>query len=122
MGSLVSAEPSSRGCGVCARAPSAVTRRDSFSTPLRPPCSHSGWPLPTRAERRFSKERSIAGFIVSQCHCYHAWTASADFREAPMLVGSTVRRVAVLGGLRIPFARAHGAYASVGNQEMLTAT
>jgi acetyl-CoA C-acetyltransferase len=38
-----------------------------------------------------------------------------------MLVGSLVRRVAVLGGARIPFARGHGAYASVGNQEMLTA-
>jgi acetyl-CoA C-acetyltransferase len=39
-----------------------------------------------------------------------------------MLVGSAVRRVAILGGLRIPFARAHGAYAGVGNQDMLTAT
>jgi acetyl-CoA C-acetyltransferase len=38
-----------------------------------------------------------------------------------MLVGSNVRRVAIVGGARIPFARAHGAYASVGNQEMLTA-
>jgi acetyl-CoA C-acetyltransferase len=38
-----------------------------------------------------------------------------------MLVGSTVRRVAIVGGIRIPFARAHGAYAWVGNQEMLTA-
>jgi acetyl-CoA C-acetyltransferase len=38
-----------------------------------------------------------------------------------MLVGSTVRRVAIIGGVRIPFARAHTAYASVGNQEMLTA-
>jgi acetyl-CoA C-acetyltransferase len=38
-----------------------------------------------------------------------------------MLVGSQVRRVAVVGGSRIPFARAHGAYARVGNQEMLTA-
>jgi acetyl-CoA C-acetyltransferase len=38
-----------------------------------------------------------------------------------MLVGSAVRRVAIVGGVRIPFARAHGAYASVGNQEMLTA-
>jgi acetyl-CoA C-acetyltransferase len=38
-----------------------------------------------------------------------------------MLVGSAVRRVAIVGGLRIPFARAHGAYAAVGNQEMLTA-
>ncbi len=38
-----------------------------------------------------------------------------------MLVGSQPRRVAVIGGVRIPFARAHGAYASVGNQEMLTA-
>jgi acetyl-CoA C-acetyltransferase len=39
-----------------------------------------------------------------------------------MLVGSSPRRVAVIGGVRIPFARAHGAYASVGNQEMLTAS
>ena len=38
-----------------------------------------------------------------------------------MLVGSQVRRVAIVGGSRIPFARAHGAYASAGNQEMLTA-
>ena len=38
-----------------------------------------------------------------------------------MLVGSKPRRVAVIGGVRIPFARAHGAYASVGNQQMLTA-
>ncbi|MEX1994693.1 MAG: acetyl-CoA C-acetyltransferase [Steroidobacteraceae bacterium] len=38
-----------------------------------------------------------------------------------MLVGSSPRRVAVIGGVRIPFARAHGAYASVGNQQMLTA-
>ena len=39
-----------------------------------------------------------------------------------MLVGSSVRRVAILGGLRIPFARAYGAYANVGNQDMLTET
>jgi len=39
-----------------------------------------------------------------------------------MLVGSAVRRVAIVGGIRIPFARAHGAYANVGNQDMLTAT
>ena len=38
-----------------------------------------------------------------------------------MLVGTELRRVAVVGGVRIPFARAHGAYARVGNQEMLTA-
>jgi acetyl-CoA C-acetyltransferase len=33
----------------------------------------------------------------------------------------TVRRVAILGGNRIPFARAGGPYAGVSNQEMLTA-
>ena len=38
-----------------------------------------------------------------------------------MLVGSAVRRVAIVGGVRIPFARAHTAYASVGNRDMLTA-
>jgi acetyl-CoA C-acetyltransferase len=38
-----------------------------------------------------------------------------------MLVGSQVRRVAIIGGVRIPFARAHGAYAKASNQDMLTA-
>lgn len=38
-----------------------------------------------------------------------------------MLAAGSVRRVAIVGGTRIPFARAHGAYAGVGNQEMLTA-
>jgi acetyl-CoA C-acetyltransferase len=38
-----------------------------------------------------------------------------------MLVGPAVRRVAILGGLRIPFARAYTAYASASNQDMLTA-
>src|SRR5271166_1408136 len=38
-----------------------------------------------------------------------------------MLVGANPRRVAIIGGVRIPFARGNGAYAEVGNQEMLTA-
>jgi acetyl-CoA C-acetyltransferase len=33
----------------------------------------------------------------------------------------TVRRVAILGGARIPFARVNSAYAEIGNQDMLTA-
>ncbi|MSR00628.1 MAG: acetyl-CoA C-acetyltransferase [Gammaproteobacteria bacterium] len=39
-----------------------------------------------------------------------------------MLVGAGVRRVAIIGGIRIPFARAHGAYATLSNQVMLTKT
>ena len=35
---------------------------------------------------------------------------------------TTTRRVAVLGGNRIPFARSNGAYAKASNQDMLTAT
>jgi len=35
---------------------------------------------------------------------------------------SNVRRVAVLGGIRIPFARQNGAYARASNQDMLTTT
>jgi acetyl-CoA C-acetyltransferase len=38
-----------------------------------------------------------------------------------MLVGTSARRVAIVGGVRIPFARGNGAYAQVGNQDMLTA-
>jgi acetyl-CoA C-acetyltransferase len=39
-----------------------------------------------------------------------------------MLVGASPRRVAIIGGVRIPFVRGNGAYAQVGNQEMLTAS
>jgi acetyl-CoA C-acetyltransferase len=39
-----------------------------------------------------------------------------------MLVGANTRSVAIVGGVRIPFVRGNGAYARVGNQEMLTAT
>jgi acetyl-CoA C-acetyltransferase len=38
-----------------------------------------------------------------------------------MLVGSAVRRVAIIGGVRTPFARGNGAYAQASNQEMLSA-
>ena len=38
-----------------------------------------------------------------------------------MLVGDGVRRVAIVGGVRIPFARSMGAYAEASNQDMLTA-
>jgi acetyl-CoA C-acetyltransferase len=39
-----------------------------------------------------------------------------------MIVGNTVRRVAIIGGVRIPFARSLGAYADASNQDMLGAT
>ncbi len=39
-----------------------------------------------------------------------------------MLNDGLSRRAAILGGLRIPFARAHGAYAECSNQDMMTAT
>jgi acetyl-CoA C-acetyltransferase len=38
-----------------------------------------------------------------------------------MLIGSTTRRVAILGGVRTPFARSHTAYTGTDNQELLTA-
>ncbi len=37
-------------------------------------------------------------------------------------MNSNGRRVAVLGGIRIPFARQNGPYARASNQDMLTAT
>ncbi|MDY7024756.1 MAG: acetyl-CoA C-acetyltransferase [Pseudomonadota bacterium] len=38
-----------------------------------------------------------------------------------MLVGDKIRRVAIIGGTRIPFARQNSAYFGVSNQEMFTA-
>ena len=38
-----------------------------------------------------------------------------------MLAGKAVRKVAIIGGNRIPFARSNSAYIDTSNQEMLTA-
>jgi acetyl-CoA C-acetyltransferase len=38
-----------------------------------------------------------------------------------MLVGSVIKRVAIIGGVRIPFARSYSAYATASNQDMLSA-
>src|SRR5258706_8696620 len=38
-----------------------------------------------------------------------------------MLIGNAPRRVVIVGGTRIPFARSHGAYAGQSNQDLLTA-
>ena len=37
------------------------------------------------------------------------------------MLGQQARRVAVIGGVRIPFCRAHTAYARCSNQDMMTA-
>jgi acetyl-CoA C-acetyltransferase len=39
-----------------------------------------------------------------------------------MQVGSTIRRVAIIGGVRTPFARSNTAYASADDQQLLTAS
>lgn len=58
MCSLVSADPRARGCGVAAMRPLGLTRRDSFSRPLRPPCSAAAARWFTSPDRRRSKVRS----------------------------------------------------------------
>src|SRR5688572_25235302 len=63
MCSLVRADPSASGCGRCEIRPSGETRRDSFSTPLRPPCKTPFWPLLMSPARRCSKTRSTPRFI-----------------------------------------------------------
>jgi acetyl-CoA C-acetyltransferase len=40
--------------------------------------------------------------------------------EKPMLVGNAPRRVAIIGGIRTPFARSYGPYSQSSNKELLT--
>lgn len=47
--------------------------------------------------------------------------SSSNRRQASAATG-TVRRVAIIGGNRIPFARSNTAYSKLSNQELLTAT
>src|ERR1700744_1547416 len=44
------------------------------------------------------------------------------YGAGPMQVGSTIRRVAIIGGIRTPFARSNTAYASADDQQLPTAS
>ncbi len=46
----------------------------------------------------------------------------AAHAEGTMLIGSSTRRAAILGGVRIPFARGYTAYDDADDQELLTAS
>ncbi|MCK7567917.1 acetyl-CoA C-acetyltransferase [Marinobacter xestospongiae] len=48
--------------------------------------------------------------------------ASTSNRRQTSAANGTVRRVAIIGGNRIPFARSNTAYSKLSNQELLTAT
>src|ERR1041384_4902549 len=57
--------------------------------------------------------------FLSRCYAPVLTAPSAD-QERPLMQDKT-RRVAILGGNRIPFARSNTVYAAASNQEMLTA-
>src|ERR1700733_1167026 len=126
---LVSAEPSAGGCGVCAMRPSGVTRSDSRSRPRLPPASNCCSRLLLKAASRRSNTRSTPGALILPPPV-DAGVASYQPRckkrrgspEAHMLVGKSIQRVAILGGVRTPFARSHTAFAGTDNQELLTAS
>src|SRR5690625_1832155 len=60
----VSAEPSASAWGVCAMAPSGVTRRLSFSRPFKPPANRCGSPTSWRRRRRPSRSRDKLGLLL----------------------------------------------------------
>src|SRR3954469_22300245 len=93
--SFVSAEPSARGCAVPARSPFGVTRRDSFSTPLRPPWRICGSPLLISAERRRSKTRST---LVLAIGALPGQLAGQDVTQHGEVPAQAVDRVAKGGG------------------------
>src|ERR671917_2657636 len=70
--------------------------------------------------------RGLASNLHGELLCgragWHACNPRIGRNGAGMLVGSSIRRVAIIGGSRIPFARSMGVYAEASNQEMLTAS
>ena len=74
------------------------------------------------AAKRLGVEDVIVALTARRTRWHAGLRSPFSHSEAVMLVGSSVRRVAIVGGLRIPFARSMGAYAEASNQEMLTAT
>ena len=62
-----------------------------------------------------TSSRKLAFYATS------AATGGAPLPEAAMLVHSATRRVAIVGGSRIPFARSYGAYTGQSNQDLLVA-
>src|SRR5690554_2100817 len=96
--SFVNDEPSARGCGVCAMRPSGVTRNDSFSTPLRPPCSTSGCPLLMSAARRRSNTRSMTALIMDFPGGLPADPARQHFAQHAEIAAQAVERIPECGG------------------------
>ena len=120
--------------------------RPAARSPGASPSSASAWPrssprralarLPGRAARRAAVEvEALSTALLGAAEALARWwlrteamtaAEAADLLDRPNLRArdehmTTPRRVAVVGGNRIPFARSNGAYANASNQDMLTA-
>ena len=119
-----------------ARSPAACSSTASASRASSPPrCSAAHATSPRRAEplsvallgaaealgRWWLRTGAIAPpSAPPNCSDPHPRTRTDGTQ--PMRTMNTTRRVAVIGGNRIPFARANGTYAHASDQDMLTAT
>lgn len=85
------------------KSPSDLAASDSSSSAAATP----------RTRRTASKSKAAASSTPT--------SAIAKKQDATMSNQPTIRRVAILGGNRIPFARSNGAYFTASNSDMLTA-
>ncbi len=90
----------------------ARSSRKSPSDSALPDSSSSAAATP-RTRRTASKSKAAASSTPT--------SAIAKKQDATMSNQPTIRRVAILGGNRIPFARSNGAYFTASNSDMLTA-
>ncbi|RYZ19154.1 MAG: acetyl-CoA C-acyltransferase, partial [Sphingobacteriales bacterium] len=87
-----------------ARSASRATRSSTRSTSS--PASSAATPRPSTAKSSAPKKTT---------------TSSTQKQDSSMSKQATVRRVAIIGGNRIPFARSNGPYFTASNSDMFTA-
>jgi acetyl-CoA C-acetyltransferase len=94
-------------------AESAKTTTPAKAPATRKPAATRAKPAAAPAPLKAPTSSKTSSAIVKQ--------SSAKSKETVMSNTPTVRRVAILGGNRIPFARSNGAYFNASNSDMLTA-
>src|SRR5207248_9630511 len=106
----------------------AAERLDQFGQRRREPSGAADQYRPVEVVRT-----TLQGYRIGQAQPRDQRPAGARVGESGVPVGhghsllvsrevAMTRRVAILGGNRIPFARSNGPYAEASNQDMLTAT
>ncbi|AYA02011.1 acetyl-CoA C-acetyltransferase [Acinetobacter sp. WCHAc010034] len=104
--------------GAVSKPSKSTARTAKNSSPAAKPASNTAKPARTRAAPARSSAQSPAAVAAAPDA---QQTTQTSVQQDQTMSQNTVRRVAIIGGNRIPFARSNGAYFTASNTDMFTA-